>query len=204
MRTAIWGRVDGKNSLLDRLEAELQPDFKWPPEVSVRALEWGRQQEPKCRHLIDFMYNPPSHLNEPGLLFHREVPIIGATPDYIIYSDRHDFPNGPLETIVGEIKCPLLLKHHTKLSAGLRFHRQYLAQVQTHLLVTGAAECWFTSYHPKAAPGARLYREIVPPNKAIHDLMLERCSQMERMLQSGSRFPRRGTTKSMAGVPQMF
>jgi hypothetical protein len=204
MRTAIWGRPDGKNSLLNRLEAELQPDLVWPPEISTRALAWGKRHEPRCRSLIDFMFLSVDEriaLYDPGLLFHREVPIIGATPDYAIsYQDSPDIA----PHVVGEIKCPMLLKHHDKLRAGLRHHRQYLAQVQTHLLVTGAPVAWFTSYHPLAGPSQRLYREVVIANSQLHDVMLERCSEMASMLQSGRRFPKRGVTKSMAGIPQVF
>lgn len=195
IRTAVNGTRDGKNALLDRLEAELQPGFMWPPEVNVPALRWGKEQEPKCRRLIDFMYDVDTY--EPGLAFHPDVPILGATPDYCLAQSVWPPP------VVGEIKCPLLLKHHTKLSMGLKYHRLYSTQVQCHMLVFDADEAWFTSYHPDAPRGAQLYREIVQPQPGLQSHMLTSCDEMARMLKSGSRYGK-GVLRSATGVPQLF
>lgn len=197
VRTAVNGTRDGKNALLDRLQAELEPGFQWPPEVDVKALRWGKEQEPKCRRLIEFMYDADAY--EPGLRFHADVPILGSTPDYAITDKLAECA----PHTVGEIKCPLLLKHHTKLSMGLKYHRLYSTQVQCHMLVFGAGEAWFTSYHPAAPRGAKLYREIVKPQTGLQSHMLTSCDEMARMLQSGSRFGR-GVLKSATGVPQLF
>lgn len=191
MHTALRGRADGKNTLLGKLEYELSSDWQPPADLDLKALNWGKKYEPICIDLIGFMYDITT--TNPGFLVSSECPIIGTTADWMAEDGM----------IAGEVKCPLMLKHHTKLSMGLQYQRQYSSQVQCHLLVTGAMQAWFTSYHPKAPHGARLYREIVKPDREIHDKMLESCTELNRMLHSGSRFGK-GTTKSELGVPQLF
>jgi putative phage-type endonuclease len=192
MMRALYGGPAGKNGLLDDLELELSPSYKRPKESDAPPLVWGRKQEPKCRALIELLYDVECY--EPGLLFHPEVPIIGATPDYAVATNPE---------IVGEIKCPWKLKNHFKLMAGLYTNEDYVVQVQTQLLVMGLPVAWFTSYHPDAPEGQKLYRELVGPDLETHDKILTSCSELQRMLTSGSRYGK-GVTKNAAGIPQLF
>lgn len=203
MFRALYGGPGGKNNLLDALEAELADDFVWPPENDAPPLKWGRDHEPKCRELIEIVYDVDVY--EPGLMFHKDVPIIGATPDFAITKLYVEGLKPSSRTIAGEIKCPWKLKNHFKhVVGGLAANQDYVCQVQCQMLVMGTDEAWFVSYHPEATAGSKLYREVVEPDRALQDHMLVACVELERMLQSGSRFDNGPGVTRARGIPQLF
>jgi len=197
LETVLYGTPAGKNSMLEDLQAELSDDWVWPPERHAPALSWGKDHEYEAKSLIEMMHGVKTF--EPGFVMHKDVPILGGTPDYGVSTD-----GGKTTEITGEIKCPYLQKNHTVLYLqGLKSNRKYETQVQGQMLLVGARQGWFSSYDPRANPTMRLSREVIEIDLNLHERMLMGCAKIEYMLQCGSRFGK-GKTTTPSGVRKIF
>jgi len=195
MHVAVHGTKRAKNKMLGELEAELHPGWVHVGSDS-RYTAWGRQHEAEAIRNVEFMFDVSAY--QPGLLVHEAVPIIAVTPDFRVTKFT-----GQL-AVTGELKCPYYLRNHMKwVTDGVQANPVYATQVQTQLLVTGDPLAWFCSYHPDLPPGDQLHREVVEPDLALHELMLEKAQEIADMLLSGRRYGT-GRTVAATGIPQIF
>jgi len=199
MHVAVYGTRKAKNKMLDDLEFELKSGQDWNQSKfgeSNKYTEWGNKHEAEALRSVEFMFDVNAY--QPGLLVHEAVPIIAVTPDF-----RVTKLTGQL-AVTGELKCPYYLRNHMKwVTDGVQANPVYATQVQTQLLVTGDPLAWFCSYHPDLPPGDQLHREVVEPDLALHELMLEKAQEIADMLLSGRRYGT-GRTVAATGIPQIF
>lgn len=188
---ALDGTQSAKDKMLDEMQAELEPGFQWIHK-SNKFMDHGHAYEAECRRNIEFMHDVEAY--EPGFLVHPEVPILACTPDYALVG----------RSVTGEIKCPYYLHNHVKLMLGVRHHEKYWLQVQGQLLVSGAEELWFSSYHPDQPEETRMTLEFVKPDQNLHERMLEACNVIADMLKSGRRFGAKPPSSGASGVGQFF
>ena len=105
------------------------------------AMTWGTETEPVAR--LQYMLETGNEVEETGLWVHDEIPA-GASPDGFVNDD------GTLE-----IKCPNTATHIETLTTK-RVPKQYMAQVQGQLWMTGRKWCDFVSYDPRLPENAQM------------------------------------------------
>lgn len=99
-------------------------------------MERGTELEPQARAFYEFVTG--NEVSQAGLIYRDESRRVGASVDGLINDDGNQ-----------EIKCPKLTTHLRYILDG-ELPREYIAQVQGQLLVTGRDYCDFISYHPGA------------------------------------------------------
>jgi putative phage-type endonuclease len=105
------------------------------------AMEWGTTTEPVAR--LEYTLETGNDVEETGLWVHDTLQA-GASPDGFVNSD------GTLE-----IKCPNSATHIETLTSKSA-PRQYFAQIQGQLWMTGRKWCDFVSYDPRLPENARM------------------------------------------------
>ena len=143
------------NLLMDKLDAELSPDYQWTEVNNVRALNWGREHEKEALANVELNYG--RDIEDPGLLFHSQHPFIAGTPDGLIRK-----ANGAISI---QIKCPYDSKIHLAALYTKALSSLYYAQVQQEAWVSNANAIEFYSYDPRQPLVTRLVRLDVPVNK---------------------------------------
>ena len=130
-----------------------------PENYQSSAMEWGVENEPLAR--LQYELASGNSVEDTSLWLHDEIEA-GASPDGLIGKD------GCLE-----IKCPNTATHLETLRSG-RVPRQYFAQVQGQMWVTGRQWCDFVSFDPRLPQNAQLFITRVPKDDAyIKDLEYE-------------------------------
>jgi len=98
------------------------------------AMEWGRVQEADAR--AAYQWFNPINVAEVGFVNHPTIPNVGSSPDGVIREKLG----------IIEIKCPYTTKEHLRNLDTKRVPKQYVAQVQGNLWVTGYEWCDFISF----------------------------------------------------------
>lgn len=130
-----------------------------PENYQSSAMAWGVENEPTAR--LAYELETGNSVEDTSLWLHDEIEA-GASPDGLIGKD------GCLE-----IKCPNTATHLETLRSG-RVPRQYFAQVQGQMWVTGRQWCDFVSFDPRLPQNAQLFITRVPKDDAyIKDLEYE-------------------------------
>lgn len=113
-----------------------------PPEnFTSKAMEWGTDTEPVAR--LNYSLITGNDVEETGLWLHEDIPC-GASPDGFIGDDG-----------LIEIKCPNTATHLDTLVIK-QVPRQYEAQVQGQMWITGRKWCDFVSYDPRLPENAQM------------------------------------------------
>ena len=106
------------------------------------AMQWGTDNEPVAR--LQYMLASGNDVDETGFWIHDDL-MAGASPDGLIGED------GLLE-----IKCPNTATHlDTLIKKSLP--RQYQAQVQGQMWITGRKWCDFVSFDPRLTGNAQMF-----------------------------------------------
>jgi putative phage-type endonuclease len=111
------------------------------PSYTSQAMQNGIDNEPVAR--LNYMLKTGNDVEETGFWQHDEL-AAGASPDGLV---NHD---GLLE-----IKCPTILTHLETLKTK-RVPKQYVAQVQGQMWITGRDWCDFVSYQPDLPENAQM------------------------------------------------
>jgi putative phage-type endonuclease len=99
------------------------------PSDSMTAFDWGIRFEPVVKQIYQYKYS--ATIKELGRLIHPKYTKCSASPDGLIY----DCPNSERVGRLVEIKCPV-----TRQIDGT-IPKDYYAQIQMQLHVTGLNEC---------------------------------------------------------------
>lgn len=137
-------RYAGWKNYRAQLVAERLTGFRGDSYTSA-AMQWGTDNEPLARLL--YKLRTGNEAEECGFFEHPEL-AAGASPDGLVGDDK---------TI--EIKCPNTATHIATLRSG-QVPREYVAQVQGQLWITGRKKADFISFDPRLPENARLI--IIP------------------------------------------
>lgn len=121
------------------------------PEVKSYSLDWGNENEPLA--IAAYEQATGRRVQSCDFTPHPSIRYVGATPDGLIDDD------GLLEA-----KCPYNSGKHAENVAENAFVKEYYAQVQGQLWVTGRDWCDLISYDPR----------VSDPALALHIVTLER------------------------------
>ncbi len=99
------------------------------------AMQWGTDTEPLARAVYEG--ETGSIVTECGFIDHPTIDRLGASPDGMVTSD-----------IALEIKCPNTATH-IEFLLNQKIKREYLFQMNTGMMCTGASVCHFVSYDPR-------------------------------------------------------
>ena len=122
--------------------------------VRAPALQHGKKHETAAKEEY-LKKKEGAHLHECGLVVHKEMPFLGASPDAVVCQDG--------ESGIIEVKCPysardmtieeackltkfFLRQHPETKDINLNENHLHYAQVQGQLLITGANFCDFVVY----------------------------------------------------------
>lgn len=140
------------------------------------AMEWGTETEPVAR--LNYSLSTGNEVEETGLWIDDELSA-GASPDGFVGKD------GLLE-----IKCPNTATHIETLAAG-KLPKQYQAQVQGQMMITGRKWCDFVSYDSRLPDNAqmiiiRVERDDLYIEQLTHEIQkfLEEVSDQVDFIQS--------------------
>lgn len=123
------------------------------------AMQWGTDNEPVAR--LQYGLTTGLDAEETGFWIHDDI-FTGASPDGLIGEDG-----------VLEIKCPNTATHIDTLQSK-KVPRQYVAQVQGQMWVTGRQWCDFVSFDPRLPDNAQMIVIRVERDEAyIQELELE-------------------------------
>ena len=128
-----------RDGYLARLVGEIATGMP-QEEVTAKAMAWGKENEPKARQMYEFLTMEPV----------SEVPFVysgapefgmrcGCSPDGVLTGKR-----------VGiEIKCPFTTKVHIETILDSAIKKEYQAQMDFSLMVTGLDGWEFCSFDPR-------------------------------------------------------
>jgi len=120
------------------------------PELTGRAIEWGKQWEPVARNDYEAKKEQEDFafmVEERGLILHPDNDMVGVSLDGECSDD------GTLE-----IKCPFNSANHLKYMTDTDYiEKEHKAQMQGGLWVTGRKHCDFVSFDPRFPEGLKLY-----------------------------------------------
>lgn len=106
-------------------------------EVSAASLEWGKEHEWEARERFQEEYM--CDVEVPDFIKHPSIPMVGGTPDGLIGADG-----------IIEIKCPKNSVYHLRnWLTAYQYEKEYKAQVQGYLWLTGRKFAWFVSFDPR-------------------------------------------------------
>ena len=107
-----------------------------PPEgFTSTAMQWGTDTEPLARAVYEG--ETGNIVAEVGFIDHPTIDRLGASPDGLVTSD-----------IDLEIKCPNSATHIEFILKPV-IKREYIYQMNTGMMCTGASVCHFVSYDPR-------------------------------------------------------
>ena len=153
------------------------------------STEWGRKWEPAA--IAAYELRTGSTVERPGFLIHPEVEYVGGTPDGLVGAD------GGLE-----VKCPEDWGNHLITAASRLMPRQYVAQVQAYLWITGRAWWDFVSFDPRCTVEELVILRI-QPDRALHTTMARRCAAVWENVIAG-RVPALHDIPTPGNVPLFF
>lgn len=109
---------------------------------TTAAMQWGIDYEPVAR--LQYELITGNDVEETGFWYHDTIPA-GASPDGFVNDD------GLLE-----IKCPNTATHLDTLMFK-KVPKQYVAQIQGQMWITGRKWCDFVSYDPRLPDNAQIF-----------------------------------------------
>ena len=128
----------------ERLQLE-NPEWRPSPELDSAPIRWGNEWEPHAR--ARYQWVKSANIAYYGFVTHSKHPMVGASPDGIWIG----------EPGLIEIKCPYTGKEHVRTMSTNLIPKQYVAQVQGNLWVTGRQWCDFVSFDPRMPDDHCLY-----------------------------------------------
>lgn len=105
-------------------------------EINAKALEWGKTNEAAARAAYEF--ETGETVEQVGFIYNLDKRI-GCSPDGLIRGRNKGL----------EIKCPLTAKVHVDFLLNDKIKEEYQDQVQFSMLVSGADQWDFCSFHSK-------------------------------------------------------
>lgn len=132
VRKTKSGISASRNTYLGELVAERLSGFQDSSGFTTKAMDRGKEIEPKAREYYAFMHNV--EVRQVGLVIHPRLPMAAASPDSIV---------GDAGLI--EIKCPNTSTHIATL-LGSPPDPDYITQMQWGLACTGLPWCDFISF----------------------------------------------------------
>lgn len=140
-RKPAAARLQYMNELIAEIATQMPPE-----QISAKALQWGKDNEPKARDALAFSN---------GVVIH-EIPFI-----YKDTSMRCGVsPDGIFDNTGCEIKCPLTSKVHVATLLEETINQDYIEQMQMQMWAAGAEEWTFCSYDPRM-PGHLSLKPVV-------------------------------------------
>lgn len=121
--------------VIQRLTRQIPEGYQSP------AMVWGIENEPVAR--LQYSLETGNNTEETSLWLHDKIET-GASPDGLIGKDG-----------ILEIKCPNSATHMETLHSG-DIPRQYVAQVQGQMWITGRKWCDFVSFDPRMPENAQM------------------------------------------------
>lgn len=112
-----------------------------PENFTSSAMQWGIDNEPLAR--LEYELATGNEVEETGFWLHDTLDA-GASPDGFVNHDG-----------ILEIKCPNTATHIDTLESK-KVPRQYFAQVQGQLWITGRQWCDFVSFDPRLPQNAQM------------------------------------------------
>lgn len=104
--------------------------------MDARSMKWGRDNEASA--ILEYQSLTGKNVDVDRFRFFEFNDYIGGTPDGLISDD------GTLE-----IKCPYYPAEHMKTVISREVPKEYVWQVDGHMLVTGRSWCDFMSFDPR-------------------------------------------------------
>lgn len=182
------------NLLIDKLNAELDPDY-WRDEVrGVKALDWGRKYEPIA--IANIMLDHGRDVIDPGLIFHPQHPWMAATPDGSIRDKGR--------RISIQLKCPYDSKNHLDLLYAKDVYKAdptYFYQAQWEAMIDGADDIEFYSFDIRQPLVSRLVRIDMPVQAEIVDRMYRNALEFADLFCSGQKMQTGKTTPEGVILP---
>ncbi len=102
-----------------------------------KSLEWGNEHEPDAREMYEFMTG--NAVSQYPIVYKDESMRSSCSPDGFIEALGRGV----------EIKCPYNTRYHIEFLVDGTIKKEYMAQVQYSMWVTGAKEWEFVSYDPR-------------------------------------------------------
>ena len=124
-----------------------------PKEFYSKHTEWGKDYEDEAVNLFEFLHGVDT--KKVGFITHDTL-MAGCSPDFIVSA-----------SVGGEVKCPSNPVNHTAVLLSKEVPKQYIAQVQGSMWITGASEWWFLSYDPRQTPDNRLVSLLIKRDNAF-------------------------------------
>jgi hypothetical protein len=165
------------NLLIDKINAELEPDYYKEEVHGVKALNWGRKYEPIA--IANIMLDHGRDVIDPGLIFHREHPWMAATPDGSIRSGGR--------RISIQIKCPYDAKNHLDMLYSKKVDPTYFYQVQWEAMIDEADDIEFYSYDHRQPLATRLVRIDMPVEQEVVDRLYRNALEFGDLFVSGKK-----------------
>lgn len=189
------GTPKGWLSLMEKMRFEIEsPDEALKsPTLWTKEIEHGLDTEDSA--IANFELEYGVDVVRPGLMFHPELPWLGATSDFI-YLDGAN-------TINGEVKCPSKMENHSRVWINRQLPQEYLAQVQLQMLIHGAVKTMFVSFFSGMPDPAT--RMAVIPVKVDMDYQNMMMSKLRKFWSDFQEFRSNGGVLPLHhNVPQVF
>lgn len=128
-----------------------------PDEIPARPLLWGKKHEDAARMLFEFENDLTIEL--PPIYYKDETMRCACSPDGMC-SDRRGL----------ELKSPYTSSQYVRFRLGGldAVKREYMAQVQYSMWVTGCDEWWFSNYDPRMKR-ENMHSIIIPKDNEFQD-----------------------------------
>lgn len=179
------------NLLIDKINAELEPDYFKDEVRNVKALDWGRKYEPVA--ISNIMLDHGRDVVDPGLIFHTQHPWMAATPDGSIRDGGR--------RISIQIKCPYDSKNHLDMLYSKKVDPTYFYQCQWEAMIDGADDIEFYSFDIRQPLVSRLVRINMPVQSEIVDRLYKNALEFGDLFCSGQKLPTGKTTPEGVILP---
>jgi hypothetical protein len=170
------GLGTGAQSLIYQLAADLITG-ELPPEFNGYWTERGKELEAEAIRLYE--ETQWQQVNRPGFISW------GAMAGYS--------PDGAFDDVLIEVKC-LSAREHIRFAATGEIPKDYFAQMQWGLFLTGFSRCDYVCFHPDAK-GWRLIVTQVLPDTATHAKFAQRLPVIEARVNEIVRAATKGAEK---------
>jgi hypothetical protein len=179
-------------TMLKEIKYELSDNWKHEHRDSV-AMKWGRDNEPRALGTLELQLG--IEIEDPGLIFHPEMPFVAGTPDGVFLRDG--------KRVSLQIKCPYNPQRHLDSIYSKAIKEQYWFQVQWEAWLLAAHEILFVSYDPRQPLATQLALIDIPIHVDTQARFRQYALQFEELVNSGVR-PAAGNLSIDGGIPDLF
>lgn len=182
----------GIKTLRDTVNAELSDGWD-RKRLEVEAMEWGTDHEPQA--LAALAFHLGVFIDEPGLVFHMDLPYVAATPDGLFVDGN--------KLVSVQAKCPMkpaLHLEHVYKTKPLK--PQYLRQVQWEAWVTRADRILFASFDPRQPAATQLALREIPVDLDMRERFRQNALRFEEIMDGGP-LPTEGRIVGYNGIPEL-